>query len=204
MIDCSSAPRRGNAPRPATSHDRSRALTAVSHVAIAIVAGGLAAAGVAGYAAAGSFNPHNSPPDRAADVGDICRSVVRVGPMSADYYACVRSLSDSMRHAARNEAMDQARADCAGRGYRRGSPDMAVCVLQSSQVKPGAVPDLAIRDAGDEPAPSRSYAYASQRDTFRREQLSCARLGLDPGAAAFQSCVASLDSALFDADNPSQ
>jgi hypothetical protein len=124
--------------------------------------------------------------------------------MSTDYYACMQSLSRSMHDAARARAMNQARADCAARGDRRGSPDMAVCVLQSSEARPAAAPDLAIRDAGVEPAVSRSYAYASPRDSFRREQLSCARLGLDPGTGAFQSCVASLESSLFDADNPSQ
>jgi hypothetical protein len=204
MINSRSGRPRRHARRPSASSRRGAVLAAVSRAAIAAIAGGFAAAGIAGCAAAGPFNPDNPAAERAAGVGNICRSVVRVEPMSAGYYACVHSLSDSMREAGRNRAMDQARAGCVDRGYRPGSPDMAVCVLQSSRAGSTTVPDLAIRDAGDEPAPSKSYAYASQRDEFRREQLSCARLGLDPGTGAFQSCVAGLDSSLFDADNPSQ
>jgi hypothetical protein len=166
--------------------------------------GSLAAVGAAGRAAAGLFNPDNLSSDRAAAVDHICRSVVRVGPMSTDYYACMQSLSQSMHDAARARAMDAARADCADRGDRQGSPVMAVCVLQSDEAKPASGPNQAIRDASVEPAVSKSYAYASERETFRREQLSCARLGLDPGTDAFQRCVASLESSLFDADNPSQ
>jgi hypothetical protein len=133
--------------------------------AAAAIATGLAAASIAGGAAAGPLDPGASPADRAAAVGDICQSVMRLWPMSADYHACVASLSRSLREAAH-------------------------------------VGPMAIGFAGDEPAPSKSYAYASRRDTFRREQLSCARLGLDPGSGAFPSCVASLDSSLFSADNP--
>jgi hypothetical protein len=51
---------------------------------------------------------------------------------------------------------------------------------------------------------SRSYFYASEREVFRREQLSCARLGFDRGDGAFATCVADLDGRLFEANNPAQ
>jgi hypothetical protein len=50
----------------------------------------------------------------------------------------------------------------------------------------------------------KDYAYASRREIHHREELSCAGLGIDPGSGAFATCVASLDAALFRADNPMQ
>jgi hypothetical protein len=58
--------------------------------------------------------------------------------------------------------------------------------------------------AGAQPSASRSYFYASQREVYRREQISCTRLGLAPADGAFAECVANLDGRLFGADNPTQ
>jgi hypothetical protein len=63
---------------------------------------------------------------------------------------------------------------------------------------------IALPSAGAEPAASGSYFYASQREVYRREQLSCTRLGLAPADGAFADCVANLDGRLFEADNPTQ
>ena len=51
---------------------------------------------------------------------------------------------------------------------------------------------------------SGSYFYASQRELYRREQLSCTRLGLARADGALAECVADLDGRLFEADNPTQ
>jgi hypothetical protein len=37
----------------------------------------------------------------------------------------------------------------------------------------------------------------------RREQLSCAQLGLDPSGEAFDECVSSLEYAMYSADDSS-
>ena len=58
--------------------------------------------------------------------------------------------------------------------------------------------------AGAEPGRQKGYAYASFRELRHREELSCGRLGIEPRTDAFVSCVASLDAALFKADNPTQ
>jgi hypothetical protein len=58
--------------------------------------------------------------------------------------------------------------------------------------------------AGAQQSASRSYFYASQREVYRREQISCTRLGLAPADGAFAECVANLDGRLFGADNPTQ
>jgi hypothetical protein len=51
-------------------------------------------------------------------------------------------------------------------------------------------------------ASSTSYFYASVDEIHRREQLSCARLGFDPAAGAFASCVAGLAGTLAAIDMP--
>ena len=56
----------------------------------------------------------------------------------------------------------------------------------------------------EEPGRAKSYAYAPQSEVHRREELSCARMGMNPSSGGFAECVAGLDSALFAADNPSQ
>jgi hypothetical protein len=161
--------------------------------AAAAVAGMLALAGFAGGANAGPYpyNPDRLDQGQVVQVGDVCRTVVGVEPSEARYYACVGALSDSAKNLGRGRALQQARGDCLRRGYRAGSPDLDVCTVQSADRQRTAAPDM-------------SYAYAPQREVHRREELSCARMGMDPSSGAFASCVAGLDSALFAADNPSQ
>jgi hypothetical protein len=173
---------------------------------------GAAAAGVfalAGFAASANAGPYPYNPDRldgaqASQIAQTCRSVVGVGPSDARYFACVGALSDSAKNSDRGRALQQARGDCLNRGYRAGSPDLDVCVVQSAGRERAATPDMAMSHAMETPGLARSYAYAPQSEVHRREQLSCARTGLDPSSTAFAECVAGLDSALFAADNPSQ
>jgi hypothetical protein len=63
---------------------------------------------------------------------------------------------------------------------------------------------VALQSTGGTPASSRSYFYASEREVYRREQVSCIRLGFDPMDGAFATCVANLDGRLFEANNPAQ
>jgi hypothetical protein len=169
----------------------------------AVMGGMLAFAGAGGCATAGVY-PYN--PDRLADdqISQVCQSVVGVEPSEARYFACVGALSDSAKNLGRGRALQQARGDCLSRGYRPGSPDLDVCVVQSSDQARATAPDMAMSHPMEAPGLAKSYAYAPQREVHRREELSCARMGLDPSSGAFASCVAGLDSALFAADNPSQ
>jgi hypothetical protein len=69
---------------------------------------------------------------------------------------------------------------------------------------PGAAALSPAAAVGPEPGLRKSYPYASNHELRHREQLSCDRLGLDPSGDAFAKCVADLDAALFNADNPMQ
>jgi hypothetical protein len=92
-------------------------------------------------------------------------------------------------------------------GLSRDEKRFFVCVnslSSSARDLPGAPPSYSPASAGPEPGLQKGYAYASRREMHHREELSCARLGIDPSGVAFATCVANLDAALFKADNPMQ
>jgi hypothetical protein len=149
----------------------------------AIMAGAIASASIAVCARADAANPDAR---QIVRVGEICRTVIGLEPGGAQYEACALSLADSLRSLGRDRAVPRVQVDCLEKGLK---PGLAGCTLQSS---------------GAEPTSSRSYFYVSQREVFRREQLSCIRLGLAPADGAFADCAANLDGRLFAADNPAQ
>jgi hypothetical protein len=151
-----------------------------------VAAGAIALASVAAYARA---DAPGADAGQDASVAEICQTVVRIEPGGAQYEACVLSLADSLRSLGRDRAMRQARIDCLDKGLRPDSRGLAERTLQLT---------------GAGPTSSRSYFYVSQSEVYRREQLSCIRLGFDPADGAFADCVANLDGGLFAADNPSQ
>jgi hypothetical protein len=172
----------------------------------AAMAGVFAFAGLAAgaHAAPYPYNPDGLDGGQTSQIAQTCRSVVGVGPSDARYYACVGALSGSAKNLDRGRALQQARGDCLSHGYGAGSPDLDVCVVQSAGRERPAAPDMAMSRPMEEPGRTRSYAYAPQSEVHRREELSCARMGMDPSSGGFAECVAGLDSALFAADNPSQ
>jgi hypothetical protein len=172
----------------------------------ATLACALAFTGIAASAAAGPYpyNPDRLDQAQLGQIGRACQAVVGVQPPESRYFACVGSLSDSARNVDRGRALHQAQNDCLTKGFRPGSPDLDVCVVQSARDGGAPRPELAMSRPMEEPGLSKTYPYASQREVHRREELSCARLGLDPASSAFASCVGGLDSALDQADNPSQ
>jgi hypothetical protein len=164
----------------------------------------LALAGAATVTLAQANAARAAPHDQRSRVGDICGSTVGLEPGQAQYEGCVDSLSDSLRSLTQGRAAWAAHDACLDKGLKLGSPDLAVCTLQSTEAKALGATDLTLANAGAARGSIKSYFSTSNRDQFRREQLACAQLGLDPVSGAFDSCVASLRSALFAADNPSQ
>ncbi len=174
--------------------------------ATAAVASALAFGSVAACANAGPYNPDNLPGAQAASIGQICQSVMRLQPSGEQYQSCVDSLMDSAKNLNRGQALQEARANCFDKGLRPGEPGFGECELQSAELQPVRTTATWAPAANDaaEPGGTKSYFYASPHDVFRREQLSCARLGFDPADGGFGSCVAGLESSMFEADNPSQ
>ena len=93
-------------------------------------------------------------------------------------------------------------------GLGRDEKRFFVCVASLSNsardFQGGAAASSPAGAVGPEPGRQKGYAYASFRELRHREELSCGRLGIEPGSEAFVSCVSNLDAALFKADNPMQ
>ncbi len=102
---------------------------------------------------------------------DICRNVMGLSPAerlsggnwlgnsrldyrTSYYRGCVLSLSDSLSRSVDAGIVQQADADCRSKGYRSGTPDLALCVLNTAK-----------RPRRRGPAPGRSSGGdACQRD----------------------------------------
>jgi hypothetical protein len=170
----------------------------------------LVSGSIAGCAMAGPYNPDSLAADQISGVGQVCQSVMRVRPGEEHYANCVESLSDSVQSLGQGQALQQARGDCLEKGFQPNSPGLAECELRATEATPApsapraSGPAVSPVSQVEEPGSGKSYFSTSPRDVFRREQLSCARLGFDPAGGAFASCVASLQAALFAADNPAQ
>jgi hypothetical protein len=166
----------------------------------------LALAGAAAVSLGQAGSARAAPHDQRSRVGDICGSTVGLEPGQAQYDACLASLSGSLRGLSQGRAAWAAHDACLDEGLKPGSPDLAVCTLQSIKAKSsgGSATALTLTNTSAARGAIRSYFSVSNGDRFRREQLGCAQLGLDPVSGAFDSCVAGLRSALFAADNPSQ
>lgn len=142
---------------------------------------------------------------QAERIGQVCTAVLRVEPGEAHHAGCVESLSQSARTLEQGRAIQRAREGCLNKGFKVSSTDLSVCTLQSTQTDRAGAPIASASPTRAEPIPGgpKSYFYASNQDRFRREQLACAEIGLDPTSGAFGSCVAGLRATLFALDNPS-
>ena len=163
----------------------------------------LAFSSVSVCANAAPYNPDGLPADQVASIGRTCQSVMRLEPNEEHYQRCVESLLDSAKTLNEGRALQAARANCLDQGLQPGGPGFAECELHPAHVQPVRAIATPANDM-TAPGDSKSYPYASSRDVLRREQLSCARLGIDPADGAFANCVAGLQSSMFDADHPEQ
>jgi len=150
-------------------------------------------------------------PQQAALVRATCEKIMRVGRSGVDMAACTESLADSV--AARQEGYISAQSDraCSSQGLTPGSAEFATCVLDRKRHYQGAPALMAANgtaqltyDPGKDVGASQDYYDASFDTKRRREEYSCAQLGLDPDTGAFGQCVAGLDASLFNADNPNR
>ena len=128
-------------------------------------------------------------------IADSCRAVLGLQPGEEHYVNCMQNLQASQDDFAHGQALGLARSSCLDQGLKPGSAELAVCTLKT---KTSAAPPRAIPVS----TATKSWPYASFDERREREQLACARLGLDPTSGGFDSCVAGLAAALFAADNP--
>ncbi len=112
---------------------------------------------------------------------------------------CRDSLSQSLARKVEVEAMAGAYGDCRGQGLSEGSAAFSACMLDR-QPRPhsnGAVQTASLVYDMNAPENAKGYFDVNNTVHWRREQYSCAQLGLTPGTGAFGQCVASLDAAML-------
>ncbi|MGA0602413.1 hypothetical protein ACO2Q3_17015 [Caulobacter sp. KR2-114] len=127
----------------------------------------------------------------------ICHVVMGLAPGEEHFQACVDSLMRDAQALDRDGDLAAARARCIQSGAAADRPALAECELRGAATAAAT----ASFDAHAGPA-AKSYFYASPGEVMRRERMSCARLGLEPAAPGFNSCVQGLQSAMFAADHP--
>jgi hypothetical protein len=130
---------------------------------------------------------------KQAQAGALCRSVLGIDPAFRRYQDCAASLAQSAARLDQAHALQTARNACLAKGAGADPGGLPECELKMVSTVGPAVSE---RPAAPTEAPVKSYAYASWREIRQREQLACARLGLEPIQQDFADCVASLDVAL--------
>ena len=179
----------------------------------------------AGAATPPVFNPDHLSDSQLARVSQVCRTVMGLSPReplsggdwlgesrldywTSHYRGCVMSLSDTVQSITGTREVQQADHSCRAKGYATGSPDLALCVLNSSHRAPG-VPGAPLTPATLMPSTEKlpqatgSFFYASPRETRHREELACAAVGIErTGGGALSTCVDNLERIFFSIDNP--
>ncbi|MDB6161011.1 MAG: hypothetical protein JWO04_4717 [Gammaproteobacteria bacterium] len=170
------------------------------------------------------YNPDKLGPEQFARVSEVCQTVMGLSPNEAlssgnwlgnsrldndtnHYRGCILSLSDSLQSVTDDQVTQQADENCRAKGFKPGSPELALCVLRSVNSHPDPAPaQSSVVTATPISAlvtPSkRSFFTASPHETARREQAACAALGLSPAQGAFKSCVRQLDGTFYAIDHP--
>lgn len=148
-------------------------------------------------------------PQQTAAVEATCTKVMRLHQGQSEFEACVSSLSDSVAYQVHAYYAANAYRDCAQTGLKRESPEFSRCVLDNENSQrdghrqPGGA-TARLNASYITPADSDPDDYFGTSNTMRhrREQYSCAQLGLEPDTGAFQSCVANLDMEIFTTEHP--
>jgi len=146
-------------------------------------------------------------PQQSALIRATCENIMRVGN-TIDFDVCTASLSDSLAAHQRSTAAAQIERVCSNQGLSPGTAAYATCVLDGKRQYAnsptpanvvGPAPTLTYR-----PSTSRDYYHTSFDMKRRREQYSCAQLGLDPDTGELGQCVAALDASLYYSDHKKQ
>jgi hypothetical protein len=184
----------------------------------------IAVLGISACAAATpAFNPDGLQDAQLSRVAQVCENVMGLSPAerliggywvgdsrldywTSRYRGCVTSLSDSVQRVGDLQAKQQADRTCRAKGYVDGSPDLALCVLQTAGQTRGADTGQQTLVSGPsaEPVPtaSGSLFYASAHERRQREQRACAAVGIEPTGAAFDACVSDLQKTFHAIDTP--
>ncbi len=136
-------------------------------------------------------------PEQASLVQTTCDRVMGLAHSGVYRDLCRESLSASLARKAEGQAMAASFTECRHQGLSEGSAAFSTCMLDG-QSRPQAVATQTASLAYDANTPENSKGYFDVNNSvhWRREQYSCAQLGLTPGTGAFGQCVVSLDAVL--------
>ena len=157
---------------------------------ISVFAGGLATLG------GPAFSQSTMPAAQQAYLKEICTKITRV-QNSAESLGCVESLSDSLAAVQEGRIAAANDRDCRARGLANGTPQFAQCAIDRRYG--GAADDapaLKTVIVPSDVAADNGWRFGTFAARHRREQASCAQLGIDPGSQVFVSCVNGLETAL--------
>jgi hypothetical protein len=134
---------------------------------------------------------------------------MRLQEGEAQFDGCVSELSDTAAELIEFARALQARRTCEATPLKPKTPEFARCVLDREDSEraahiPAAEDVLRLNAVDIKPADDirDSYYTASFDVRRRREQLSCAVLGLEPDTESFITCVNNLDMELFAIGHP--
>jgi hypothetical protein len=197
----------------------------LSHAPVVVVAStAIAVLSITACAAATpAFNPDGLQEAQLSRVAQVCQNVMGLSPAerliggnwvgdshldywTSRYRGCLTSLSDSVHSVGDIQANQQADRTCRAKGYTDGSPDLALCVLQSARQTQGTEnaqqTPVSQPSAEAPPTASGSLFYASAHERRRREELACAAVGIEPTGDAFKACVNDLQNTFHAIDTP--
>jgi hypothetical protein len=144
--------------------------------------------------------------EQTKQVHATCVNIMRVRTGTVQYDACMESLSQTVIDRMEAEFLTRNYNECMRAGHKDGTADFASCVLDRKMHR--SLPSHATGSDGSSPADVGREALEIRHANFvssrfderrRREERSCAQLGLAPGGNAFSQCVTDLDVNLWNA-----
>jgi len=155
-----------------------------------------------GISSAQAENELLASPEQTALARATCSNVMRIKQGFVPFDACVESLSGTLASHTQSEILTKSYQDCTSAGLKEESAELASCILDRRDDRAAArnKSPSSIALAGSSYAKNQSseisYASSNPEERRRKEEHSCAQLGLIPGSAGFGDCVARLDGAL--------
>ena len=148
-------------------------------------------------------------PQQTAAIEATCTKIMRLHKGESEFDACVSSLKESVTYQVRDDIANVAYRDCGQSGLKRNSAEFSRCVLDhenaqrdAGKASSGAASRLDAAYVTPADADPRNYFETNNAIRHRREQYSCAQLGLEPDTSAFSTCVANLDMDIFTTEHP--
>lgn len=173
---------------------------------IPLVAVAIAIGVMTGAATAETYGDGQLSPEQVSLTHETCVNIMRVSQGTVQFDACAESLAKTLSDGNKIQLLTKSYDDCTAAHHKDGTPEFASCVLDRKNAlsQPGgAVAESDSTLPSKNEAAQRSYSSSNAEERRRKEEYSCAQLGLSPGRASFGQCVAQLDVALWGVNNPS-